>query len=77
MMLRAMEDGRPARPRVDRCSAGILPAVLRASRPQRGGRDARRTAAGTAALLVELRSVRVGRVPVRDSVLGKTDEAAR
>ena len=36
MMLRAMEDGRPARP-VDR-ERGILPAVLRASRPQRGGR---------------------------------------
>ena len=71
------QDGRDARPRVDRCSAGILPAVLRAFRPQRGGRDARRTAAGTAALLVELRSVRVGRFPVRDSVLRKTDEATR
>ena len=69
------QDGRDARPRVDRCSAGILPAVLRASRPQRGGRDARRTAAGTAALLVE--SVRVDRFPVRESVLRKTDEAAR
>jgi hypothetical protein len=28
------------------CSAGIQPAVARASRPRRGVRDARRTAAG-------------------------------
>src|SRR5690242_160922 len=42
----------------DLCSAGVLPAVPRASCPERGGREAHPTTAGTAALRNPLRNGR-------------------
>ena len=51
------QDGRDARPRVDRCSAGILPAVLRASPSARRARrppDSRRDGGATCGVEIRL-----------------------